>query len=94
MPSRLGEILAGLDNQVSVALKNCKLLSLWPSVVDEKVGRNTEPVKIQNRVLYVSTANPVWAQELSLLKREIIKKFNQQAGEEAISDIRFKAMEG
>jgi predicted nucleic acid-binding Zn ribbon protein len=55
------------------------------------VGRHTEAVKIRNRVLYVSTSTSTWAHELSFIKKEIIKKFNARAGEEAIRDIRFKS---
>lgn len=91
MTEKLGNIL----EEVSLPLiKNCRILSLWPQVVDERVKKNTEAIKIMNRTLYISTSSPVWAQELSFLKREIIKKFNQEAGEEVISDIKFKAMEG
>lgn len=94
MPQKLQSILAQLGGGVSTAIKNCELLSLWPQVVDERAGKNTEPIKIKNRTLYVAAASPAWAQELSFLKKEIINKFNQKAGEEAIFDIRFKSTEG
>lgn len=94
MAEKLGEIISNLEGEISSTLKNCQLLSLWSLVVDERVGKNTEPVKIKNRTLFVATANPVWAQELSFLKKEIIDKFNQQAGGKVIFDIRFKATGG
>jgi len=94
VPQKLQSILSHLGGGFSAALKNCELLSLWPQVVDDRVGKNTEPVKIKNRTLYVAAASPAWAQELSFLKREIINKFNLMAGEEVISDIRFKSAEG
>ena len=94
MPQKLQSILTQLSGGVSTVLKNCELLSLWPQVVDERAGKNTEPVKIKNRTLYVAAASPAWAQELSFLKREIINKFNLMAGEDVIADIRFKSAEG
>ncbi len=94
MAEKLGEIIFNLEGGISSTLRNCQLLSLWAQVVDERVGRNTEPVKIKNRTLFVATVSPVWAQELSFLKREIIAKFNQRAGGKVISDIRFKAAGG
>lgn len=90
MPQKLEEILNGIDAGFLGAIKNCKLLLLWNQVVDERVQRQTEAVKIQYKTLHVSTSSPTWAHELNFLKRDIIKKFNQIAGEEAISDIRFK----
>lgn len=90
MPQRLKNVLAGMQD-LSPTLRNCSLISLWAQVVDERVKKNTDPVKIKNRVLYVSAATPTWAQELSFLKGQIMKKFNDLAGEPAIVDIRFKA---
>jgi predicted nucleic acid-binding Zn ribbon protein len=75
-------------------VRHCQLLTLWKEVVDERVGRQTNPVKIRNQVLSVETASPVWAQELKFLKPALVEKFNALAGEQAIKDIRFKAMGG
>lgn len=91
MPERLETILSGLGSDIGTALKNCRFLSLWSQVVDEKVRKNTEPVKIRNRTLYISTTSPAWAQELSFLKGKIIEKFNEKAGEEVITDVRFRS---
>lgn len=91
MTDHIVEILERSGNQVAWAIKSCRLLGLWQSVVDERAGKHTEAIKIRNKVLYVSTSSSTWAQELSLLRKEIIKKFNERAGEEAINDVRFKA---
>ena len=92
MTKHLGEILDGLNNSVGITLKLCGTLALWERVVDERVRKHSKAVKIRNRVLYVSTSSPAWAQELSMLKKDIVEKFNIVAGEEAISDIRFRAI--
>ena len=91
MYNRLVDILDGLDGAMAGAVKSCRLISLWGEVVDGRVKKHAEAVKIRNRVLYVATSSSAWAQELTYLKREIIKKFNEKAGEEAIRDIRFKS---
>jgi predicted nucleic acid-binding Zn ribbon protein len=91
MTQKLSEVLAGIEGGAGNALGACRLLSLWEKVVDERVGKQTEAIKIRNRTLYVSTATPAWAQELSFLKREIVKKFNAEAGKDVIRDIKFKA---
>ncbi len=91
MAQKLSQILAGIESGMGNTLSTCRLLSLWGKIVDERVRRQTEAVKIRNHVLYVSTSTSAWAQELSFLKREIIKKFNVEAGKEAIRDIRFRA---
>ena len=91
MPEKLREIFTRLDNGIISAVRNCQLTALWAEIVDERVSKNTEAVKISRRTLHVSTTSPVWAQELSFLKRAIVKRFNERAGEEVINDIKFKA---
>jgi predicted nucleic acid-binding Zn ribbon protein len=91
MTQRLSEILEGMECGAGGAIQACGVLSLWGRVVDERVGKQTEAVKIRNRVLYVSARSAAWAQELTFLKNKIIKKFNQEAGKEVIRDIKFRA---
>jgi predicted nucleic acid-binding Zn ribbon protein len=93
LPQRLASIIQGLDSGVAAAIRNCQLTSLWAEVIDERLSRHTEAVKIKERVLYVGTSNSVWANELTYLKKELIEKFNRLAGEGAIRDIKFKTME-
>lgn len=89
MVEKLAEILRRGD--FSQAVRSCWLSSLWNEIIDERMRKNTESIKVRNRVLYISTSSSTWAQELSLLKAEIIRKFNERAGEEAIRDVRFKS---
>lgn len=91
MAQKLSEILNGMEIGIGRTIAACRTLSLWNRVVGERVGKQTEAVKIRNRVLYVSTSSAAWAQELSFLKNEFIKKFNAEAGKEAIQDIRFRS---
>lgn len=91
MVQKLADIFRTMDEGVGRTLSNCQLIGLWAEVIDERVRKNTEPIKIRNRTLYVSTSSSTWAQELSFFKRELIQKFNAKAGREAIRDIRFKS---
>ena len=90
MAERLMDILEQSKSNLAWTITACRHLTIWEKVVDERVARQTEAIKIRNKVLYVSTSTSTWAQELSLLKREIINKFNQTAGQEVIRDVRFK----
>jgi len=91
MTQRVIEILASEKNPVAWLVKCVRLMELWGEIVDERVGKQTEPLRLKNKILYVATTSSTWAQELTFLKKEIIKKFNIRAGEEAIKDIRFLA---
>lgn len=94
MAQKLADILAGLQSSAGKAVEICGALSLWGQVVDERVNKHTEPIKISNRTLYVSTSSSAWAQELTFLKKEIMEKFNGLAGKAAIRDIKFSAKGG
>ena len=91
MTEKLADVLAGLKHGIGAAVKTCNLLTIWERVVDERVRKQTEAVKIRNRVLYVNARSSTWAQELTFLKGEFISKFNSEAGADVISDNRFKA---
>lgn len=91
MVQRLVEILSRMERGAGRSLDICRRLDLWKEVVDERVGKNAQAVKISNRTLYLSVSSPAWAQELSFLKKQIIERFNKKAGSEVINDIRFKA---
>lgn len=91
MPQKLANIFQQMDGGIAGTLRNCQLLSLWGQIVDGRVGRNTEAVKIRNHTLFVATANVIWAQELGFLRKEFVDKFNRVAGGDYINDIRFKA---
>jgi predicted nucleic acid-binding Zn ribbon protein len=91
LPEQLQDIFRRLGGGMAGAIRNCRLTELWSQVVDERVGKNTEAIKLVNHTLYVSTSSPIWAQELTFIKPAIISRFNERAGEEVIRDIRFKA---
>ena len=91
MAQKLADILEGMNTGLARSVKICNQLTLWERVVDERVRRHTEAVKIKFKVLYVTTSSPAWAQELGFLKQQFIAKFNAEAGQEAIADIKFKS---
>lgn len=89
MTQLLAEVLK--NKSIGKAILAGRVALLWAEVVTEEISRQTEAIKVKNRVLYVNTKSPVWAQELNFLKKEIIDKINAMAGLEAVKDIRFKA---
>ncbi|MFA4967243.1 MAG: DUF721 domain-containing protein [Candidatus Margulisiibacteriota bacterium] len=77
--------------QISKGIKAGWTVLLWEESVSTEIAKQTEAVKVKNRVLYVNTKSPVWAQELNFLKKEIMDRMNEKAGFSAVKDIRFKA---
>lgn len=53
----------------------------WYQVTNHKVSQHTRPISIHNEILYIATSNAVWAQELSLQKRNLLRKLNNHLDE-------------
>jgi predicted nucleic acid-binding Zn ribbon protein len=89
----LTEALADIFKKAGASklIEYSKIVLLWKDCVTPEIAKQTEAVKIRNRILYVETRSPVWAQELNFFKEDIKEKLNQKAGYQAINDIRFKA---
>lgn len=70
--------------------KNASSVLLWDEVVTQAIKKHTKALKVQRGTLHVLADSSVWANELNFLKKDIIVKINEKAGEKIISDIRFK----
>ena len=44
----------------------------------------------KNKTIFIKSASSVWASELWTNKRKIIRKINQELGEEAVEEIKMK----
>lgn len=64
---------------------------LWNTLLGKEILKNSQAVSVKGGVLFVKAKNPVWAFELSKLKRDIIEKINRSLGKKTIKDIRFSA---
>ena len=64
----------------------------WAKIVGPQVASVTQVEAVRaGSVLVVRVKNSVWANELTLLKDDIIKRLNQKLGGKVITDLHFKA---
>tara|TARA_Y100001970_G_C14246395_1_gene868582 strand:+ start:583 stop:864 length:282 start_codon:yes stop_codon:yes gene_type:complete len=63
--------------------------NIWTEVVGKTISINTEIIEIKNKTLLVKTKNPIWRNELSLQKTDLLKKLNKNKHINNIKDIRF-----
>ncbi len=63
----------------------------WAEIVGPQVAAVTQVEKVQGTELVVRVKNSVWANELSLLKGDMLRRLNTALGGPVLSDIRFKA---
>ena len=68
-------------------LKEIKLVRQWEEIIGRNIAMATEDIFIRNGTLYIKFKSPVVKYEVSLIKSGIIKKVNETAKEEIITDI-------
>ena len=66
-----------------------RLIDEWPTVMGEAIAKYTEGLYIRNQTLFVHLTIPALRAELSMERKEIVKKLNEQVGSQVIADIRF-----
>ena len=87
-----------LDSYVSGSelgkkLKKFSIFNHWEEIVGKEINRQTRPQKLFKGILYISVSGPGWANELSMMSEQLIKKINSYAGEEIVNQLRFKIVQ-
>lgn len=72
-------------------LKEGKIWEIWKDVVGEQIADRAQPISIRNGILTIGVAGSAWMQQLTFLKKEILNKLNELAGEQLVKEIYLKA---
>jgi len=78
------------DKEWSRKIKGYQIIHDWENLVGKEISQSSQPIKIQEKCLFLAVKSNAWANELNLRKGELIRKINLAAGEEIISNILFK----
>jgi hypothetical protein len=65
------------------------VLFYWKKIVGKDIAANTRPIRISFTTLLISAKSSAWANNLMMMKIEIISKINSFIGDTLIKDIRF-----
>jgi hypothetical protein len=90
--ARAGDLLDGLLHGwgLDERLKQYRALIVWDEVVGPQIAAHTKPEKIRDGILEVSVDQPVWMQQLQLLKPQLLNKLNARLGDGALRDLFLK----
>jgi len=90
--SKAGDLLAGLlaGWGLDERLRQYRALLLWDEVVGPQIAARARPEKIRDGILEVCVDQPVWMQQLQLLKPQLLARLNAQLGDGALRDIFLK----
>ncbi len=67
---------------------------IWEDAVGEALARVARPVEVKGSVLWVEVSDPVWMQELDLMRDDILAKVNQRLESRGLEEIRCRAGSG
>ena len=62
-------------------------LNIWEDIVGKKIAKHTAAEKIAYGKLYVKVDSPLWRQELSLRREEILIRINKKLDKIKIKEI-------
>lgn len=89
----LGEVFGALfqDMKIESRLAHGMIYEVWKQTVGEQIAKNTCPASVRSGILFVDVSTPVWMQQLTFMKDQILEKLNSRLRDKnRFTEIRFK----
>lgn len=77
-------------NRIESKLKEVDVVNSWEELLGKTIAGYTRNIYIRNRILYVEISSSVVKNELFMMREEICRRLNENAGRDVISKIIFK----
>ncbi len=77
-------------HKLEAKIKEQTALLVWDEIVGKQVSAAAQPEFITEGKLFVTTKSPVWANELTFMKADIMSRLNKRLGGKVIKEIIFK----
>ncbi len=74
-------------HRLETGMQAHRIEQAWESIMGAPIARYTESVRFREGVLYVSLSSPALRQELRYGLSKILKSFQEEFGEEAVTEI-------
>jgi len=90
-PERIGDLLREriADLGWECRLREEEVLTGWDAAVGPQIAAHARPSHIANRRLTIVTESPVWTQQLSMLKPELLRRIAGSFGPDTVTDLFF-----
>ena len=62
--------------------------TIWKDVVGKLISKNTDIISFKNKTLTIKTKTPVWRNELSFQKNNILEKIQKKISKNKINKIK------
>ena len=77
------------DSGMQKGIQQQQVLLYWERIVGKGISKVTNAKRIDNNILFIRVETPVWRQELTFQKIELIQKINIFFKSKIIKDIIF-----
>lgn len=71
-----------------------RVVAEWPAFAGERIAKRTRATSFRDGMLTIEVEGSAWMHELGFLKRELVRRANQQLGAEIVREMRFVAARG
>ena len=87
----IGKILSDVVRNLGIAKKLSEQRAVveWPEIVGREVAGHARAIRVEGGKLFVEVDSSVWSQELSFMKRNILREINDRIGRKAVDNIHF-----
>ena len=62
----------------------------WKKMVGKTISKHTEIINIKNGKISIKTTNPIWRNELTFQKEDLLQRLKKEARELNIKEIEFR----
>ncbi|HHV61159.1 MAG TPA: DUF721 domain-containing protein [Firmicutes bacterium] len=89
---RIGSVLEKNLKQLGISnrINEKRAVQIWFDEVGPEIARATRALDSRDGILFVAVKTSTWAQQLALLKGELLVKLNRRLGRRVIKDIKFR----
>jgi len=90
--THVGGILSDLLQQFRPETEQgmLRVWRLWDQALGEEIARNARPAAFKGSLLLVYVTSSSWLHHLRFIKKDIVKRLNDDLGQPLVSDIKFK----
>ena len=87
----IAEVIGEVLNEYNIAdkLDESRIMAAWHNELGP-LAKSTDELYIKNRVLFANLSSSVVRNELYMMRSTLLRRLNERAGKEVITDIVFK----
>ena len=77
-PERVGGLVSALFDRLRISerVDRATAIGEWDDVVGEHIARVAQPLRVRDRTLFVEVASAAWMMELTMMRRELLRRVN------------------